>query len=205
MNKPISRLFSLLAAGFSAMGIRSSGEANYRVLAEDGAIQIRLYQPMLIAKTEIEAENSQAGKIGFNRLAAYIFGRNVQKQVMAMTTPVFRESDGHIETLDEASENTKGVNNWTMSFVMPPSFDSITLPQPSDPLVTIQSIPAKKVATLRYTGSLNQQRISEYSQILLAWLDAQHIQCLSSPRSAAYDPPWTIRSLRRNEIHIDIE
>lgn len=46
------------------MGVRSSEEANYRVLAEDGAIQIRLYQPMLIAKTEIEADYSQAGRIG---------------------------------------------------------------------------------------------------------------------------------------------
>ncbi|MDD1621839.1 MAG: heme-binding protein [Methylococcaceae bacterium] len=205
MNKPISRLFGLLRAGFSVMGIRSSEEANYLVLAEDGAIQIRLYQPMLIAKTEIEADYSQAGNIGFNRLAAYIFGGNVQKQEIAMTTPVFRESNGHIETVDEASENAQGVNNWIMSFVMPPSFDSTTLPQPSDPLVIIQSIPAKKVATLRYAGSLNQQRISEYSQILLAWLDEQHIKRLSKPRSAAYDPPWTIPSLRRNEIHIDIE
>lgn len=197
--------FQFQGAGFNVMGVRSSEEANYRVLAENGAIQIRLYQPMLIAKTEIEADYSQAGRIGFNRLAGYIFGRNVQRQELAMTTPVFRESNGHIETVDEASENTQGNNKWIMAFVMPPSLDSTTLPQPSDPLVIIQSIPAKKVATLRYTGSLNQQRISEYSQLLLAWLDEQHIECLSSPRSAAYDPPWAIPSLRRNEIHIDIE
>ena len=92
-----------------------------------------------------------------------------------------------------------------MSFVMPPSFDLTTVPEPTDPLVIIESIPAKKVATLRYAGSLNQERMTEYSQSLLAWLDEQHIKPLSSPRSAAYDPPWTISSLRRNEIHIDIE
>lgn len=205
MDRPISRLFSLLGAGFRVMGIRSSEEANYQILVEDGAVQIRLYQPMLIAKTEIEADYSQAGKIGFNRLAGYIFGGNVQKQELAMITPVFREPDGHLETLDEANQTPQSNNKWIMSFVMPPSFDFATLPEPSNSLVIIQSIPAKKVATLRYTGSLNQQRISEYSQILLAWLEEQHIECLSSPRSAAYDPPWTIPSLRRNEIHIDIE
>lgn len=205
MKKPISRLFSLLGAGLTVMGIRSSEEANYRVLSEDGAIQIRLYQPMLIAKTEIETDYSEAGKIGFNRLAGYIFGRNVQKQEMAMTTPVFRESIDYIETLDQASQNTPDHNKWIMSFVMPSSFDLTTLPKPSDPTVIIQSIPAKKVAVLRYTGSLNQTSISKHSQMLLAWLEGQHIKCLSSPRSAAYDPPWTIPSLRRNEIHIDIE
>jgi hypothetical protein len=92
-----------------------------------------------------------------------------------------------------------------MSFVMPPSFDVTTLPDPSDPLVIIKLIPAKKVAILRYAGNLNQERMTEYSQILLALLDERHIKRLSNPRSEAYDPPWTIPSLRRNEIHIDIE
>jgi hypothetical protein len=187
------------------MGIRSSEEPSYRVLSEDGDIQIRLYQPMLIAETAIEADYSQAGKIGFNRLARYIFGGNVQNKEMSMTTPVFRESIGQLETKNEATQHAPNNNKWLMSFVMPPSFDLTTLPEPSDPLVIIESITAKKVATLRYAGSLNQERMTEYSQILSAWLDERHIKPLSSPRSAAYDPPWTIPSLRRNEIHIDIE
>lgn len=205
MSNPISRLFSLLGASFSVMGIRSSKEAGYRVLSDDGNMQIRLYQPMLVAETEIEADYSQAGKIGFNRLAGYIFGGNEQKQEIAMTTPVFRTAVGPIETLSTAIQGTSETNQWLMSFVMPAKFALTTLPQPSDPLVMLKSIPAKKVATLRYSGSLNQARIAEYSQILIAWLDERDIKHLSSPRSAAYDPPWTIPSLRRNEIHIDIE
>jgi len=187
------------------MGIRGSEEPSYRVLSVDGNIQIRLYQPMLIAETVIEADYSQAGKIGFNRLARYIFGGNVQNKEMSMMTPVFRESIGQIGNMNETTQHAPNNSKWVMSFVMPPSFDLTTLPEPSDPLIIIESIPAKKVAILRYAGSLNQERMSEYSQILLAWLDERHIKRLSSPRSAAYDPPWTIPSLRRNEIHIDIE
>ena len=205
MNNPIARLTSLLWTGLTVMGIRGSEEPSYRVLSVDGNIQIRLYQPMLIAETVIEADYSQAGKIGFNRLARYIFGGNVQNKEMAMTTPVFRESIGQIENMNEATQHAPNNNKWIMSFVMPPSFDVTTLPEPSDPLIIIESIPAKKVAILRYAGSLNQERMTEYNQILLAWLDERHIKRLSSPRSAAYDPPWTIPSLRRNEIHIDIE
>lgn len=205
MSNPISSLFNLLGASFSVMGIRNSKEAGYRVLSEDGNIQIRLYQPMLVAETEIAADYSQAGKIGFNRLAGYIFGGNEQKQEIAMTTPVFRAPVKPIETLPTTIQSTSETNQWMMSFVMPPNYDLTTLPQPSDPLVILKSIPAKKVATLRYSGSLNQERITEYSQILLAWLDERDIKRSSNPRSAAYDPPWTIPSLRRNEIHIDIE
>ncbi|MFI3184442.1 MAG: heme-binding protein [Methylococcaceae bacterium] len=201
----IARLSSFLWTSLSVMGIRSSEVSSYRVLFEIGNIQIRLYQPMLIAETEIEADYSPAGKIGFNRLAGYIFGGNVQKKEMAMTTPVFREFIGQIQTMNEATQPAPNTSKWLMSFVMPPSFDLTTVPEPTDPLVIIESIPAKKVATLRYAGSLNQERMTEYSQSLLAWLDEQHIKPLSSPRSAAYDPPWTISSLRRNEIHIDIE
>ena len=201
----IARLSSFQWTSLSVMGIRSSEVSSYRVLFEIGNIQIRLYQPMLIAETEIEADYSPAGKIGFNRLAGYIFGGNVQKKEMAMTTPVFREFIGQIQTMNEATQPAPNTSKWLMSFVMPPSFDLTTVPEPTDPLVIIESIPAKKVATLRYAGSLNQERMTEYSLSLLAWLDEQHIKPLSSPRSAAYDPPWTISSLRRNEIHIDIE
>lgn len=205
MSNPISRLFSLLGVSVTVMGVRNSKEAGYRALSDDGNIQIRLYQPMLVAETEIEADYSQAGKIGFNRLAGYIFGGNERKQEIAMTTPVFRTAVGPNETLHTAIQSTSEINHWIMSFVMPAKFALKTLPQPSDSLVMLKSIPAKKVATLRYSGSLNQARIIEYSQILIAWLDERDIKRLSSPKSAAYDPPWTIPSLRRNEIHIDIE
>lgn len=205
MSKLIAHFFSLLSAGLAGMGIRSSEEANFRLLSEEGQIQIRLYSPMLIAKTEIETDYNQAGKIGFNRLSGYLFGRNVQQLEMSMTTPVFREFIWNTENLDEASPNFTKTIKWIMSFVMPSSFDLTTLPEPSDPFVIIEAIPAKKTATLRYSGSQNQERITEYSEILIAWLDEQNFKRLSNPRSASYDPPWTLTNLRRNEIHIDIE
>ena len=66
-------------------------------------------------------------------------------------------------------------------------------------------IPAKKVATIRYTGSLSEQDIEEKSAELTDWLIKQHYKAILPPRSAAYDPPWTLPFLRRNEVHIDIE
>jgi len=47
--------------------------------------------------------------------------------------------------------------------------------------------------------------IAEKTNALMTCLEQNHYQMLSKPRSAAYDPPWTIPSLRRNEVHIDVE
>lgn len=187
------------------MGIRSSAEPQYQLLSEQGDVQIRRYPPLLIAETLIDADYAQAGNIGFNRLAGYIFGGNQQKQQMAMTAPVFRENAGeHIPMTAPVLQQSVD-NKWTMAFVMPAGYSLETLPTPIDPQVTIKALPAKKVAVLRYSGSLTLEKINEKSRLLMAWIEQQQLTALSAARSAAYDPPWTLPALRRNEIHIDIE
>jgi hypothetical protein len=187
------------------MGIRSSAEPQYQLLSEYGNVQIRQYPPLLIAETVIDAEYAQAGNIGFNRLAGYIFGGNQQKQQMAMTAPVFRENTGEQIAMTAPVLQQAVDNKWTMAFVMPAGYSLETLPTPVDPEVTIKALPTKKVAVLSYSGSLNLEKINEKSRLLMAWIEQQQLTPLSAPRSAAYDPPWTLPALRRNEIHIDIE
>jgi len=104
-----------------------------------------------------------------------------------MTAPVLQQQVG---------------DKWMMTFVMPTNYTLATLPEPLDSKIVIKQLPAKKIAVLTYSGSLNQERIAEKSQILSAWLGQKHYKLLSPARSA---PPWTIPFLRRNEVHIDIE
>ncbi len=187
------------------MGIRSSEEAPYRLLSESGNIEIRQYPPVLVAETVVEASYSDSGSIGFKRLAGYIFGANVQKHQMAMTAPVLREAASENIAMTAPVVQQQVGNQWVMAFVMPSSYTLATLPTPLDDKVIIKQIPAKKVAVLRYSGSLNQQRITENSENLLAWLAQNHYKTLSASRSAAFDPPWTLSFLRRNEVHVDVE
>ncbi|WP_026604007.1 SOUL family heme-binding protein [Methylomonas sp. 11b] len=205
MKNPLALIGSLILTGCTVMGIRSSAEPQYQLLSEQGDVQIRQYPPLLIAETVIDADYAQAGNIGFNRLAGYIFGGNQQKQQMAMTAPVFRENAGEQIAMTAPVLQQAVGNKWTMAFVMPAGYSLETLPTPIDPQVTIKVLPAKKVAVLRYSGSLNLEKIHEKSQLLLAWIEQQQLTPLTAPRSAAYDPPWTLPALRRNEIHIDIE
>ncbi|OYV16319.1 MAG: SOUL heme-binding protein, partial [Methylococcaceae bacterium NSM2-1] len=107
-----------------------------------------------------------------------------------MTAPVIQQKSGPV---------------WLMAFVLPQGYSLHTAPEPLDSSVVIKTIPDKKVAVIQYSGSLSEQSIEEKSEELTNWLTKQNYKAISPSRSAAYDPPWTLPFLRRNEIHIDIE
>lgn len=205
MNKLMQILTSLFLAGCSVIGVRTSEEAPYAVLLQDGDIQIREYESILVAETVIDADYASSGSIGFNRLAGYIFGGNIKQQKITMTTPVLKEQESEKIAMTAPVLQQQSGDRWIMSFVMPSNYTLLTLPKPVDPLVNIKQVPGKKVAVLGYSGSLNEQRIAEKTDDLTAWLTQKQYKMLSKARSAAYDPPWTLPFLRRNEIHIDIE
>jgi effector-binding domain-containing protein len=92
-----------------------------------------------------------------------------------------------------------------MSFVLPVGYTLATAPVPLDSAIVLKEIPSKKVAVLTYSGYLSEQVIDEKTNELKSWLAANNYQAISSPRSAGFDPPWTLPFLRRNEVHIDIE
>jgi hypothetical protein len=205
MKKLVLFLNSLFLAGCSMLGIRNTEQAAYEVIFRQDDIEIRHYRQQIVAETEIEGDYKQAGSIGFNRLAGYIFGNNIQKQPMTMTSPVYREVISEKIAMTAPVIQQKTNEKWSMAFVMPAEYSLETLPEPIDPMVIIKPIASKKVAVLSYSGVLNVERITEKSQALSAWLATNHYTPLSLARSAAYDPPWTIPALRRNEIHIDIQ
>lgn len=187
------------------IGIRNYDEPGYTVLLEQDGVQIRQYPPVLLAETLVQADYKASGSIGFKRLAGYIFGNNIKRQNMPMTTPVYREAASEDISMTAPVLQQPQGGQWLMSFVMPAQYTLATLPEPIDKTITLREVPAKKVAVLRYSGSLDQEAITAHSQTLTAWLQAHHYTALSPARSAAFDPPWTIPMLRRNEIHIDIQ
>lgn len=205
MKTIVSLLSGLWLAGCSVMGIRDTPEPQYQVLLRNGEFEIRAYPSLLVAETLVAADYQEAGSIGFKRLAGYIFGGNTSRENMAMTTPVIREANSEdIAMTAPVLQQTEGLQ-WRMSFVMPAGYRLETLPIPLDANVVLKALPAKKIAALRYSGSLSESAIACNSQKLLDWLTQQSLKPTSPTRSAAYDPPWTIPLLRRNEIHVDIQ
>jgi len=186
----MKKLITVLLAGCSVFGIRTADEPNYQVLNDYGHIQIRHYPALVVAQTEVNADYKNSSSQGFQRLAGYIFGGNKKQQKIAMTAPVIQQKSGSV---------------WLMAFVLPKGYSVSTAPVPLNPAVIIKEIPGKKVAVIRYSGRLSELGIEEKTEELKNWLTKQGYQAISPSRSAAYDPPWTLPFLRRNEVHIDIE
>jgi hypothetical protein len=205
MKKLIAFFTTILLSACSTFGIRSSEEPNYQVLNDAGPFQIRHYPSLVVAQTEVNADYKNASGLAFQRLAGYIFGKNKKQQSITMTAPVIQEQQAERLSMTAPVMQQKLGAVWVMTFLLPQGYTLLTAPEPLDSSVLIQEIPDKKVATVRYTGSLSEQGIEEKSTEIIDWLIQQHYKAISPPRSAAYDPPWTLPFLRRNEVHIDIE
>ncbi len=205
MKKFLALLNTLFLTGCSLFGIQSAQEASYEVQLANQPIEIRLYKPVLAAQTVVAGEYKIAADKAFMRLFRYITGNNKKQQKVAMTAPVFQEQQSEEITMTTPVIQEKTGQNWLMSFVLPAQYSLSTAPSPLDPEVILKELPAKKVAVIRYSGSLSEQAIEKNALELKNWLLENGYKSISSVRSAAYDPPWTVPFLRRNEVHIDIE
>jgi len=201
----ITFLTTLFLAGCSVFGIRSADEPKYQVLNDYGHIQIRQYPVLVVAQTEVTADYKNSSSQGFQRLAGYIFGNNKKQQKIAMTAPVIQEQEAETMAMTAPVIQQQSGAVWLMAFVLPSNYSVATAPVPLDPAVLIKEIPGKKVAVIRYSGSLSEQGIEENTEKLQNWITIKGYKAISPSRSAAYDPPWTLPFLRRNEVHIDIE
>jgi len=196
---------SLMLAGCSVLGKRTADEPHYKVLSQEGEIEIRQYGEMIVAETVVEGSYGQTSGAAFSRLAGYIFGKNRAKQKIAMTAPVLQESVSEKISMTAPVLQEKKGNAWVMSFVMPEGYTFETLPVPLDPAVKLRLVQGKKVGVIRYSGLHSENNLRNYAEKLTLWLEKKGNRVLSAPRAASYDPPWTIPFLRRNEVHIDIE
>jgi effector-binding domain-containing protein len=196
---------TLMLAGCSVLGKRTSAEPPFKVIEKDGEIEIRQYGAMVLAETVVDGSYGQSSGQAFSRLAGYIFGKNRSKQKLSMTAPVIQEAKSEKLSMTTPVMQEKKGSSWTMSFVMPEGSTLASLPVPLDPAVTFREVPAKRVAVIRYSGRHSENNLRNYADRLTAWLQKKGYRVLSAPRAASYDPPWTIPMLRRNEVQIDVE
>ena len=198
-------LLCLASTGCSIFGIRTGEEARYETVVSDGGFSVRQYADCTIAETFVDASYRESGSIAFRRLAGYIFGKNERQQKIAMTTPVIQEPRSEKIAMTAPVVQEEVDVGWRMAFVLPAGSTSETAPKPRDPKVIVRDVKSRKVAVVRYSGSLSDARADANAERLKQWLIGRGYEATSKPRSAAYDPPWTIPFLRRNEIHMDIK
>lgn len=187
-------------------GIRVEEEPSFKVLEEDEEVEVRDYQPTLVAKTIVAGSRTEAMQEGFNRLASFIFGANATESKIHMTNPVF-EAKGLKNPLAISQEPYVGTaeQKWVIAFCIPKDLDLGDVPQPSDDRVIIAEMPRRMVAVKRFSGTSSDSNLGEAEEELRKWIKASMYEVVSEPMFAQYDPPYTVPVLRRNEIQIEIK
>ena len=194
----------LLFAGSAAM---AADEPVHTVIRSDGAIEIRDYEPYLIAEVEVRGEMGRASGAGFRPLANFIFGDNTAPAgdagEIAMTSPVVQSRSEAIAMTAPVTQS-RAEDSWRIGFIMPAQYSMETLPRPNDPDVMISERPARRIAAIRFSGGPNERRFENKAEELRAWLAAEGYEIVGEPVYARYDPPWTPTPFRRNEVLIEI-
>jgi len=194
--------------GCSLVGAKTP-EPSWHSVKKDGDIEIRDYDPMIVAEVTTTGERYAAINAGFRILAGYIFGGNTAKTKIAMRAPVTQESrDAKGEKItmtapvtQEASENQ---NEWGVRFVMPPEYTLASLPVPNDTRIKFLKISAHRTAVIQFSGFNTDSNLSEHLKMLMDWLGKNNIAPIGEPTYAFYNPPWTLPFLKRNEVMVKI-
>lgn len=162
-------------------------KAAYQVLLQDGDIELRRYDPMVVVTSR---DSDLAGGNGFNRLFNYISGNNQDSRQISMTSPV-------IDTLEGQQSTT--------SFVMPRQLSMKDVPIPNDPALSPREVQGRQVAAIRFSGTVSARTLNEKIDELNEWLEKKKLQPVGAMELARYNPPYVPPFARRNELLVEVE
>lgn len=199
-------VIAILAIGLLLMGPMMSQveQPKYNVLAEHGAIEIRQYAPQLVAEVRIEGAREDAVGQGFRLLADFIFGNNLSAKDIAMTAPVRQQSGQKIAMTAPVKQQADG-GLWRVQFVMPSQYNARTLPKPNNEAISIIEQTPKQFAVIRFSGRNSDNNIAQHEDQLKQYITDEKLTSKAPPVYAFYNPPWTLPTLRRNEVMVEIE
>ena len=205
MWQNVSKRLYVLAVAFSVtacsvFGGKAADEPAFRVLLDDGNVEIREYDSYAVAETRVPAPFDEAIGTGFRRLFNYISGANRNQAGIEMTAPVLVEP-GPEQIRMLASETIGG---WAIAFVLPAGYTAATAPVPDDVRVTVRDVEARRVASIRFSGLLRTRAAEARRQALARWLEARGFEHAGDWQIAGYNPPWTLPPLRRNEVLVTL-
>jgi len=181
-------------------------EPNYELIEKSGDFELRAYDPMIVAETQVAGPMDKASSAGFRALADYIFGNNTSRAggnlKISMTAPVTMEPRSERISMTAPVGMQQTGEQWRVHFVMPSQYTLDTLPRPNNPAVELREVPASNFAVVRFSGLVGERKRAAKEAELMSWLDSKGIEPIGQPQLARYNPPWTLPFLRRNEVMV---
>lgn len=189
--------------------IWSIEEPSYKVLSKKDGYEIREYAPYIKAETMATGTYAKATNQGFRVIADYIFGNNISKESISMTTPVLESHQVNqsekISMTTPVIETQSETSTRTIAFVLPSKYTIDTLPTPNNPAVKLTLVATRKVAVLRFSWYPTETRVEQKKNQLLGLLARDGEIIVGSTETARYNPPLSMPLTLRNEIIIPIE
>jgi len=194
-----ARTMAMVAAALTlAMGrvAMAEGETHkgyemppYTVEQSEGAREVRLYGPHLLAEVRVAGGRQGAIQTGFRMLAGYIFGGNATGEKIAMTVPVAQ---------------TPEADHWVVSFMMPARFTAENLPAPRDDRIRFVPTGPSRQVVERFSGLPGTGDMAARAEALRDWAEGEGLIILAGPHYYFYDAPMTPPWKRRNEVAFTI-
>ena len=187
-----------------AMPSHAIEEPAYTVRRTIGAVELRHYEPYLVAEVVVSGTASEAGGKAFRILAGYIFGKNKGEKKLAMTAPVTQTAAPvKLEMTAPVMQNA-APGGYLVQFVLPKGTTLRTAPEPLDPQVRLREVEAMDVAVIRYSGFWTEANYNEHLALLKEGLTRAGIAWSGEPIYSRYNAPFTPWFLRRNEIWLTV-
>ncbi|CEN55127.1 conserved exported protein of unknown function [Candidatus Methylopumilus turicensis] len=201
-------LWTLVLLLFSNITMATE-EPKFELLEKDQSFELRMYEPKIHAEVIVTGNMREASSKGFRMIADFIFGDNVaisgQSEKISMTAPVLIEPRPEKISMTAPVVIEQSSAGWRVNFVMPSQYTLATLPKPNNSLVKIKSVPAKKFAVIRFSGLVDEEKMSKKVSDLEQWINSKQLKVIGNAELARYNPPWTLPFLRRNEVLIEVE
>ncbi len=179
-------------------------EAKYTVERKQEQLEVREYEPSIVAEVIVNGDFEAASGKAFRTLFNYISGDNTGRDEIAMTAPVSQTPASQKIAMTSPVGQRKSDQGWAVSFMMPASFTMDTIPLPADPTVALREIPAHRAAAIRYSGTWSVKAYNKQLSELLEWMESENLAATGEPVWARYNAPFTPWFMRRNEILIPI-
>ncbi|MBK5929431.1 SOUL family heme-binding protein [Halochromatium salexigens] len=187
--------------------IQNVEKPDYQVVSQDGDFELRDYPPLVVAEVSGSGDRQQSLSSGFGPLARYIFAKERGGERIAMTAPVQQRAvapDEKIAMTAPVTQTSAQDGRWRVQFIMPAEYRLEDLPAPGNTEVTLERIPARRVAAVRFSGRANDQAIAEQQARLKDWMSTRGLEPRGEPIYAYYNDPFTPGPLRRNEVMFEV-